>query len=164
VIAPLQILVADDFGLSANHKLGAAVALRKAAAELVDRRFRIDAHDFRIAAHVCARVDAVRPSRQVVVLQRFPESGADIGGRHDLGDCDTALHANAPQVGSKCLTLAHGNDRRSQDRYQPFQCTQWRMNATFTLLRVPFFNRRLRFGGPVRRSSRDQSNSRFGAV
>src|SRR4029077_4951775 len=38
VIAPLQVVVADDLGLAADHRLGAAIALREAAAELVHRR------------------------------------------------------------------------------------------------------------------------------
>ena len=43
VILPFEIVVADDFGVPADHGLRAAIALRKPAAEVVDGRFDIDA-------------------------------------------------------------------------------------------------------------------------
>src|SRR5467141_4811776 len=50
-VAPLELVVADDFRLSANDRFGAAIALREPAAEVVDRRFAIETDGGRVLAH-----------------------------------------------------------------------------------------------------------------
>src|SRR5438034_3485986 len=44
MIPPFEMVMADDFGVPADHRLRAAIALRKPAAEVVDCRFRSEEH------------------------------------------------------------------------------------------------------------------------
>src|SRR5262249_25361678 len=60
--------VSDDFRLTANQPLAAAIPLRKTAAELVDGRIGIGADDLCVLAHVRPREDSSRPPREIVAL------------------------------------------------------------------------------------------------
>src|SRR5476651_1755448 len=145
VIAPLQILVADDVRLAADHELGAAIALREPAAEVVHGRFRIHADRRRVAAHVPAGVDAGRPPREVVALEPLPQGPADIRGLDDLIDGDAALNPDPAQVGTEGVALAaHGACAFARSLPASGR-TPARTRRQPSRPRVTFFYRRLRF-------------------
>jgi hypothetical protein len=91
-------LVRDDPGFFANDALGPAVApLRKQPAELVDHFVGIEPDALGIVANVAAGEDALRPSRQVVLFQRLPELGAQLGLGCQLCEGDAFAFAGCPK-------------------------------------------------------------------
>src|SRR3954470_16766444 len=83
-ILPLQIAVADDRRLFLDDRQRAAVAVREPAAELVDRRFRVDADRLCVLADVGARENAVRPAGEIIPLETGPQGLAHLGGCRQL--------------------------------------------------------------------------------
>ena len=106
-IAPLELVVADNLRLPADEPLGAAIALRKPAAEIVHGRFGIDADRRRVVTHVRPRVDAGRPAREIVALEPLPQRDADLGRRRELFERHPSLDADAAEIGSEGVALAH---------------------------------------------------------
>src|SRR5574339_743178 len=91
LVAIGDAVLADDRRLLADRALGAAISFGEPAAELVDRRIRIDANRVGILAHICTRVDADRPAAEVVALEAAQKVGRDLGGRGDLLDRNAFL-------------------------------------------------------------------------
>ncbi len=103
--------MSDDFRLTANQPLGAAIALRKAAAEFVDGRLGIGADDPRVLADVRPREDAGRPPLHIVALEAGPQSDAHFGLRGNLFEGNSVLDADAAQIGTKGFPGAHSGGR-----------------------------------------------------
>jgi len=104
-----------DLRVPADRAFRPAIAVRKQPAELVDGGFGIRADDLRVAADVRARVNATRPLREIVLLERRPHRDADFRFLRDAFQGDAALEPLASQVGSEGFARTHGGGKNRKN-------------------------------------------------
>ncbi|HEY2149551.1 MAG TPA: hypothetical protein VGH34_02015, partial [Vicinamibacterales bacterium] len=103
--------MADDFGMDANGRRDAAIALGKPFAEFVDYRLGLFAYCVCVSADEGTRKNASRPPGKIVPLQARKQLSIYFRLVRNLVECNATLHSKTTEVGAKGVKSAHAGPR-----------------------------------------------------